>query len=109
MLEKNIDTIVLGCTHYPFVIPLIQEIAGKNVRVIDPAPAVAKQTGRLLEARGMRNRSDTTGHIKFYTSGAPDTLTSLLPRLLGESGEVAAVEWLGDSSVRKLATESRRH
>src|SRR5919109_1470931 len=42
MLEKNIDTIVLGCTHYPFVIPLIQQIVGERVRVIDPAPAVAK-------------------------------------------------------------------
>ncbi|HEX9332159.1 MAG TPA: glutamate racemase, partial [Anaerolineales bacterium] len=52
MLERNIDTVVLGCTHYPFVIPLIQQIVGANVRVIDPAPAVAKQTGRLLEERG---------------------------------------------------------
>src|SRR6266545_156074 len=57
MLEKNIDTVVLGCTHYPFVIPLIQQIVGDNVRVIDPAPAVAKQTGRLLEERGTRNQS----------------------------------------------------
>src|SRR6185503_12569369 len=44
MLKKNIDTVVLGCTHYPFVIPLIQQIVEDNVRVIDPAPAVAKQT-----------------------------------------------------------------
>ncbi len=58
MLAKNIDTVVLGCTHYPFVIPLIQQIVGENVRVIDPAPAVAKQTARLLEAKGMRNKSE---------------------------------------------------
>src|SRR5512147_1224605 len=57
MLEKNIDTVVLGCTHYPFVIPLIQRIVGENVRVIDPAPAVARQTGRLLEVGGVRNPS----------------------------------------------------
>src|SRR5215510_9985421 len=49
MLEKNIDTVVLGCTHYPFVIPLIEETVGENVRVIDPAPSVAKQVGRVLE------------------------------------------------------------
>jgi glutamate racemase len=49
MLERGIDTIVLGCTHYPFAIPLIQEIAGAGVRVIDPAPAVARQVRRLLE------------------------------------------------------------
>ena len=57
MLEKNIDTVVLGCTHYPFVIPLIEQIVGENVRVIDPAPSVAKQAKRLLEAQGMKNQS----------------------------------------------------
>jgi glutamate racemase len=53
MLAEKIDTVVLGCTHYPFVIPLIQEIAGPGVRVIDPAPSVARQTGRLLQAAGL--------------------------------------------------------
>jgi glutamate racemase len=100
MLEKNIDTIVLGCTHYPFVIPLIQQIVGENVRVIDPAPAVAKQTGRLLEARGMRNRSGSKGHVKSYTSGDAETLKSLFPMLLGESGEVQKVEWLDNSRLK---------
>ena len=99
MLEKNIDTVVLGCTHYPFVIPLIQQIAGNNVRVIDPAPAVAKQTRRLLEERGMKNQSELKGDIKFYTSGNPEALKSLLPMLLGESGDVDKVEWLSDSSL----------
>ncbi len=42
MLKQGIDTVVLGCTHYPFVIPLIQQIAGPAVRVIDPAPAIAR-------------------------------------------------------------------
>ena len=45
MLERGIDRVVMGCTHYPFVIPLIQEIVGPGVRVIDPAPAVARQVG----------------------------------------------------------------
>jgi len=100
MIEKNIDTVVLGCTHYPFVIPLIQQIVGDNVRVIDPAPAVAKQTGRLLEARGMRNKSGSKGDVKFYTSGDSDALKSLLPMLLGESGEVEIVEWSDSHLVR---------
>jgi glutamate racemase len=100
MLEKNIDTVVLGCTHYPFVIPLIQQIVGDGVRVIDPAPAVAKQTSRLIEANGMRNNSGAKGAVMFYTSGDADTLKSLLPMLLGESGEVQRVEWLNDFDVR---------
>lgn len=101
MLDKNIDTVVLGCTHYPFVIPLIQQIVGESVRVIDPAPAVAKQTGRLLEARGMRNKSGSKGQVKFYTSGDPDTFKSLLPMLLGESGNIQAVSWLNDSRIKE--------
>jgi len=99
MLEKNIDTVVLGCTHYPFVIPLIQQIAGNNVRVIDPAPAVAKQTRRLLEEREMKNQSELKGDIKFYTSGNPEAFKSLLPMLLGESWDAHKVEWLSDSSL----------
>ena len=54
MLEQNIDTVVLGCTHYPFVIALIQQIVGENVRVIDPAPAVARQALRLLDGSNLR-------------------------------------------------------
>jgi glutamate racemase len=108
MLEKKIDTVVLGCTHYPFVIPLIQEIVGENVRVIDPAPAVAKQTGRLLETSGLRNTSGSNGNIRLYTSGDPDNLKSLLPMLLGEAGDIQKVEWLDDARL-KLTTESRSH
>lgn len=102
MLENNIDTVVLGCTHYPFVIPVIQQIVGDSVRVIDPAPAVAKQTGRLLKTNGMRNRSESKGDVKFYTSGDADKLKSLLPSLLGEPAEVQKVEWLDDTTLRKL-------
>jgi len=103
MLDKNIDTVVLGCTHYPFVIPLIQEIVGdaKRVRVIDPAPAVAKQTQRLLEAGGMKSRSSGRGNIQFYTSGDPESLRSLLPVLLGEHGVVKKTEWLNDHVIAR--------
>ena len=100
MLEKNIDTVVLGCTHYPFVIPLIQQIVGDNVRVIDPAPAVAKQVRRVLEAKGLKKQADERAEIKFYTSGDPEELKSLLPSLLGEVGEVKEVEWLSDSLIK---------
>jgi glutamate racemase len=99
MIDKNIDTVVLGCTHYPFVIPLIQQIVGENVRVIDPAPAVAKQTARLLEARGLRNHSVSKGTVRFYTSGDPEELRSLLPMLLGELAEIQLAEWLDEHVV----------
>ena len=93
MLEKNIDTVVLACTHYPFVIPLIQEIVGEKVRVIDPAPAVARQTGRLLEANGLKRDAGHKGVIRFFTSGDAALLRSLLPLLLGETGLVTGIQW----------------
>ena len=101
MMEKNIDTVVLGCTHYPFVIPLIQRIVGDHVRVIDPAPSVAKQVRRLLEAGGRKSQSSARGEVKFYTSGDPTVLRSMLPILLGEDGQVEKVEWLDDHVVAK--------
>lgn len=96
MLEENIDTVVLGCTHYPFVIPLIEEIAGDKVRVIDPAPSVAKQVKRLLDAGGIKSEAESRGIVRFYTSDDPDVLKSQLPMLIGEDGVVERVEWLDD-------------
>ena len=107
MLEKNIDTVVLGCTHYPFVIPLIQQIVGENVRVIDPAPAVAKQVRRVLEADRLQSESKSPAGVIFHTSGDPDELKSLLPLLMGESGTVKRVTWLTDRRVG-LATETQK-
>jgi glutamate racemase len=99
MLEKDIDTVVLGCTHYPFVIPLIQKIVGDKIRVIDPAPAVARQAKRLLEAKGLLNAADVRGEIQFYTSGDAAEMQAMLPTLLGESGEVGAAVWRNDFEV----------
>ena len=99
MLERNIDTVVLGCTHYPFVIPLIEEIGGDKVRVIDPAPSVARQAKRLLESQGMLNPSDVRGDIHFFTSGDAPAMQSMLPMLLGEDGVVKPVAWKSDLEV----------
>ena len=100
MLANNIDTVVLGCTHYPFVIPLIEKIVGENVQVIDPAPAVARQARRVLAAKGINNDPRSRGTVKFYTSGDPEGLKSLLPSLLGESREVEKVAWSDDQVGR---------
>ena len=95
MLSAGIDTIVLGCTHYPFVIPLIQAIAGPQVRVIDPAPAVARQVGRLLQAQGAANPGPQRGEIAFYTTGPASRLQELLPQLSDEDGKVSSLTWNG--------------
>lgn len=97
--SRNIDTVVLGCTHYPFVIPLIERIVGEKVRVIDPAPSVAKQAKRLLEAAGTMNQVRGRASIRFFTSGVASEMKSLLPVLLGESGDVEEVIWKNDREI----------
>ncbi len=99
MLEKNIDTVVLGCTHYPFVIPLIQQVVGENVRVIDPAPSVARQAKRLLEAAGTKSLSQRRASVRFFTSGDVESMKSMLPVLLGETGDVELAVWKTDTEV----------
>jgi glutamate racemase len=93
MIEAGIDTVVMGCTHYPFVIPLIEEITGPAVRTIDPAPAIARQAQRLLEAEGLLVPSESSGKMTFYTSDDPKKFAELLPKLLGETGSVQQVKW----------------
>ena len=99
MLEKNIDTVVLGCTHYPFVIPLIEKIVGQNVRVIDPAPSVARQAKRLLEAVKNINQTGEGARVQFFTSGDAASMKTLLPLLLGVDGDVQSVMWKDDQVI----------
>jgi glutamate racemase len=96
MLAQGIDTVVLGCTHYPFVIPLIEEISGPQVRVIDPAPAVARQVGRLLKERNLRSMRRASGALQVFTTGEPAPLAGMLPALLGEASPVGQLRWMGE-------------
>ncbi len=97
MLAQGIDTVVLGCTHYPFVIPLIEQIVGPQVRVIDPAPAVARQAARLLDERGLSDGEHSPATLRFLTTGNPDAFAAALPRLLGETAPVESLCWEGDT------------
>ena len=107
MLSQGIDTVVLGCTHFPFVIPLIQKITGPLVRVIDPAPAVARQVARLLDTHQMLSGKRSKGEIRFYTTGESAPMCSLLQPLLGETGEVSHVRWDGLKIFIPLKTRGK--
>ena len=94
MIANGVDTVVMGCTHYPFVIPLIQEIAGPQVQVIDPAPAVARQTARMIEASGLMAQGCTdAAPTQFFTTGNSSHLIEMLPMLLGKAHDVQYLQW----------------
>jgi len=92
LLAAGIDQLVLGCTHYPFLRPLIEEVVGPEVEIIDPAPAVAQQTGRVLAHRGPVTAGSAPAH-RFLTTGAPDRFRAALRDLLGLSAPVEAAAW----------------
>lgn len=67
LMNENIDELVLGCTHYPFLIKRIQKILGDKVNIIDPAPAVVNRVKFLLEEKGLSNDKEN-GSIEFFTT-----------------------------------------
>jgi len=70
MLEKPIDHLVLGCTHYPFLQKTLQDILPKNVRIVDCGKAVAKQTHRLLDQHQLLQNGN--GHTTYFSTLAPN-------------------------------------
>jgi glutamate racemase len=104
MLEKGIDTIVLGCTHYPFAIPLIKEIVGEKVNVIDPTSAVVKQVVRVLEENKLSNENSLNnhGHVNIYTSGTPSSMNFVLSKLFKNYIEIQKIEWANELKINLL-------
>ena len=90
IVDKGADILLLGCTHYPFLRPLIEEVAGPGVDVIDPAAAVARELRRRLETSGLLNGSDEAGGERFWTTGQPGDVGPILRQLWGETAVVSA-------------------
>jgi glutamate racemase len=84
LLAKGIDTLVLGCTHYPFLRPLAQKICGPGVTILDTGLAVAKQTERVLKLTALATSHTGTGKETFYTSGDPDVVAAVIRKLWGD-------------------------
>lgn len=82
LLEQNADTLVLGCTHYPFLLPLIQGLAGPEVTILDPGPAVARQLRHRLAAGEGLATDGVAGGEYYFTSGAPEPTARVMRRLL---------------------------
>lgn len=82
MLDAGVDTIVLGCTHYPFVTDLIAQSAGPDVTIVDPSAAVAKQVGRVLRRRRLSNRGGS-GTIDYVTTGDAARFADQVGLLIG--------------------------
>lgn len=78
MLDANIDHLVLGCTHYPYLIPNLKDLLPETVKIIDSGEAVAKQTKAILEANDLLNTITKSPIHQFYTNGNPEVMQQLI-------------------------------
>ena len=85
------DTLVLGCTHYPFLSPVIAEAAGPGVTLIDPAPAVARELKRRLEEARLLTSSEKPGTETFHTTGKTKAREDVLRTLWHQDAQLLAL------------------
>jgi len=78
MLEKNIDYLVLGCTHYPFLTDQIKEIVGDEVQILDSGEAIARQTRVILDQENLLNLDNGEIERVFYTNKDPQVMQQIL-------------------------------
>jgi glutamate racemase len=95
LLEQRADTIVLGCTHYPFLAPLIQEIAGSSIAIIDPSAAIARELRRRLSGADLLSIENRTGTEQFWSSAETDAARPVIVQL-----------WRADVDLHRLPTRS---
>lgn len=95
LIEQDADTLVLGCTHYPFVQPLIEDcvrrITEDPVDIVDTGEAVARQLARLLAQRGLQRQGATEGTLAAFTTGSETALTAAFSNLLKLHPEVMRI------------------
>ncbi|MBN1429836.1 MAG: glutamate racemase [Anaerolineae bacterium] len=103
LIEAEIDELVLGCTHFPFLTPIIRAVIGEQVEIVDPGPAVAQQTKRVVSQ--YPNRSRSTGSVTYFTSGDASIFHEIAQQLLDESidaQQVVKVRWVDGDVVEFL-------
>lgn len=97
MVAEGADTLVLGCTHFPFVLPLIREIAGPSVEVIDPAPAIARRTEYLAKEHSILMDGGSQDALTFATSGDFARFSQTVQELLSIQTPALPLDWSADN------------
>lgn len=93
--SQDLDTLILGCTHYPILKPLLQEVMGSEVVLVDSAQETAKALRELLEERGLLAKDSKPGTPRFFTTDAPQKMVELAARFLGHEISSAELAKLG--------------
>jgi len=92
LVTAEVDTLVLGCTHYPLMKTVIGNVVGRDVRLIDSGQETAREAAAVLRAKGLDNTTPNQARYRFIASDAPDTFLGMGQRFLGS--EIDRVEAL---------------
>lgn len=94
LLAHDIDTLVLGCTHYPLLQPLLERVVGDKVRLVDSARAIAAQAAERLQHLELLNVAEQPATYRFYVTDVPQRFQAVGERFLGQAlGEINVVKW----------------
>jgi glutamate racemase len=93
-----VDTVILGCTHYPLIRPILQRVFGRGMRLVFSAEETAREVAETLERKGIENAAEREGSYRFLTTGDPELFREMGGRFLqlpidaAEHVEVATLE-----------------
>ena len=107
LLGAGVDTLVLGCSHYPFLIPAIRRLVGDSVQLVDAGEAIARQTARVLDREGLRRQGTAAPEAVYATTGDPGRVRFALERLLGKPGKARGLHWL-DGTIEDWGQEAEQ-
>ena len=85
LIDQGADTLVLGCTHYPFLLDAIEAAAGPGITILESAGAVARQLRKRLSAAGIEGPYSGGGSEEFWTTGNSDRVGAVMSQLLGRA------------------------
>jgi glutamate racemase len=80
--ERRTDVVIMGCTHYPLISPMLQRFLGPDVALVDPAAEIAREVSEILRRQGIDRREDREGEYSFYCTGDPESFRSVGSRFL---------------------------
>jgi glutamate racemase len=95
LVSAEVDTLVLGCTHYPLMKTVIGNVVGRDVRLIDSAHETAREAAAVLRANSLQNEDPDSARYRFIASDAPDTFLQLGQRFLGSTIDRVETRTLG--------------
>jgi glutamate racemase len=104
--ERRTDVVIMGCTHYPLISPMLQRFLGPDVAIVDPAAEIAREVSEVLRRQGIARRDDREGEYSFHCTGDPESFRRVGSRFL--QLPIDEVRQLSRGELEQLAGDEHR-